>query len=333
MSAEIIRLVILLVVFAAVFLLATVGLNEWSSRRTHTEALNKRLSMIASGASREAIVGELIKSRPQDIEGVPEWLSGPLLWFQRMIFATGINATSRLVLILLVSATVIVFFLSLMVLALVGTAMTLGVVQLTVLFALALGFFVPILVLQRMAQIKRKKIEQQFPVALDIFVRALRTGHPVASAIDLLTKEMEDPIGSEFGLISDEVAYGADLIDALTAMGDRWQLEDIRMFVVSLALQQQTGGNLAEILENLAKVIRDRAQMFMKVRALSSEGRMTGWMLTVLPILAFISIFLVAPSYYIEIADDFIFQAGMITLLVMYCLGVYTIRRLIDLKV
>ena len=110
-----------------------------------------------------------------------------------------------------------------------------------------------------------------------VFVRALRSGHPVASAIDLLTHEMEDPMGSEFGVVSDEASYGADLHDALQAMAERWDNPDMRMFVVSLSLQSETGGNLAEILENLADVIRARAAMYMKVRALSSEGRLTGF--------------------------------------------------------
>ena len=205
--------------------------------------------------------------------------------------------------------------------------------SLVALFSIAGAVGLPLLVISRMAQSRRKKMEHQFPVALDIFVRALRSGHPIASAIDLLTKEMEDPIGSEFGLISDEVAYGANLIGALEHLAERWDLEDMRMFVVSLSVQSQTGGNLAEILENISKVIRDRHQMFLKVRALSSEGRMTGWMLTVLPVLTFVSIFASTPSYYLDSAEDPIFIYSAISLAVMYCIGVWVIRRLVDLKV
>lgn len=333
MSAELIRIIVLLAVFAAVFLVATVMLDEWNKRRSHTTAVNERLTMIKRGTNREAIVGELVKRRPTDLGYLPEFLRKPFLNFQRLVFASGVNATYRTILIVLAVATAALFFITLAILALVGTALTLGVIQLVALFALALGIFIPLLILQRMAQMQRKKMEAQFPIALDIFVRALRTGHPVSSAIELLTEEMEDPIGSEFGLISDEVAYGADIIDALAAMAERWDLDDIRMFVVSLSLQAQTGGNLAEILENLSKVIRDRAQMYMKVRALSSEGRMTGWMLTVLPVFAFVTIFMGTPQYYFDVADEPAFFWGSITLLIMYITGVYVIRRLVDLKV
>jgi tight adherence protein B len=105
------------------------------------------------------------------------------------------------------------------------------------------------------------------------------------------------------------------------------------MFVVSLSLQSETGGNLAEILGNLSGVIRERAGLYMKVRALSSEGRMTGWMLTVLPVLTLLSMFAVNPGFYIEVAGDPIFVPGFTALVVLYGIGVYTIRRMIDLKV
>ena len=105
------------------------------------------------------------------------------------------------------------------------------------------------------------------------------------------------------------------------------------MFVVSLSVQQETGGNLAEILENLSKVIRERASMMMKVRALSSEGRMTAIMLTSLPILTFVLLFALSPAFYLEVADDPAFVPGFVGLIVLYSIGFYTIRRMVDLKV
>jgi tight adherence protein B len=144
---------------------------------------------------------------------------------------------------------------------------------------------------------------------------------------------MPDPIGSEFGLVVDEVTYGADFRDALQAMADRWDMEELRMFVVSLSIQMETGGNLAEILENLARVIRERASMMMKVRALSSEGRMTAVMLTILPIFSFTLLFIMKPKFYLDVADDPAFLPGFISLLVLYAVGFITIRRMVDLKV
>jgi tight adherence protein B len=200
-------------------------------------------------------------------------------------------------------------------------------------FSIVVGLAIPLLILQGRAQRRRKKMQEQFPVALDVFVRGLRAGHPVAAALDLLTVEMPDPIGSQFGIVVDEVTYGAELRDALFAMAERWDLADLRMFVVSLSVQSETGGNLAEILENLSKVIRDRQSMLMKVRALSSEGRMTAIMLTVLPVLAFVTLFLLNPGFYLEVADDPAFMPGFGALILLYITGFITIRKMVDLKV
>jgi tight adherence protein B len=105
------------------------------------------------------------------------------------------------------------------------------------------------------------------------------------------------------------------------------------MFVVSLSVQSETGGNLAEILENLSKVIRERASMMMKVRALASEGRMTAIMLTGLPIFAFTVLFMFKPSFYLDVADDRAFVPGFVILILLYLVGFITMRRMVDLKV
>ncbi len=144
---------------------------------------------------------------------------------------------------------------------------------------------------------------------------------------------MPDPVGTEFGIVSDEIAFGFGLRDALQRMADRWGLSDINMFVVSVSVQMETGGNLAEILENLGRVIRERASMFMKVRALSSEGRMTAVVLTALPILSFAGLFTLRPKFYLEVSGDPIFTIGFLGLLLLYAIGFFWIRRMVDLKV
>jgi len=211
--------------------------------------------------------------------------------------------------------------------------LTSGMFVMIATFSAAAGFGLPLMVLGRLSDRRRQRLEEQFPVALDVFVRGLRAGHPVASALELLTVEMSDPIGSEFGIVVDEVTYGADLRDALQNMADRWDLRDMHMFVVCLSVQSETGGNLAEILENLSRVIRERASMMMKVRALSSEGRMTAVILTSLPVLAFVGLFLLNPRFYLDVAGDPAFLVGFGGLLLLYAIGFYTIRRMIDLKV
>ncbi len=176
-------------------------------------------------------------------------------------------------------------------------------------------------------------MEEQFPIALDTFTRALRAGHPVAAAIELLTEEMPDPIGSEFGLVFDEVSYGSDLHAALHNLGERWNLPDLKMFAVSLSVQGETGGNLAEILTNLSQIIRERASLYLKVRALSADGRMTAWMLVVMPVLTFVALFLINPRFFLDVADDPIFIYGFSILLILYIIGTIWLRKLVNLKV
>jgi tight adherence protein B len=252
---------------------------------------------------------------------------------QRMLFAASVPYSLAMTLSAMGLGFALLFVLLIAGVYLADVGLGPGIILLLFVLAAAVAIGLPVMVMNRIAMNRRKRIEQQFPVSLDVFVRALRSGHPVASAIELLTHEMDDPIGSEFGLVSDEIAYGADLTDAVADMAERWDLDDMRMFVVSLTVQMETGGNLAEILENLSDVIRQRASLFLKVRALSSEGRMTGWMLTVLPIVTFVGMFSVNPGFYLNVAKDPIFVIGFPGLLVVYFIGVFWIRNLVDLKV
>jgi tight adherence protein B len=333
MTEAIIRIFILLAIFAAVFLLSQVVIRSLAERRTHSNAINRRIKLIRSGADRERIIGELLKNSPKTHGGLPPILRTMVANFEQVVFASAVPWSVAQIMLFMAIGLAVLFLVVILLATGAGMSIGLGMMQLALAFAVALAVVLPYLVLKQIAAGRKKKIEQQFPVALDIFVRALRSGHPVSSAIEMLTEEMDDPIGSEFGIVSDEVTYGSDLPSALYAMAERWGLEDMRMFVVSLSVQSETGGNLAEILENLSKVIRERAQMFMKVRALSSEGRMTGWMLTILPIFAFCSVFLGNPSFYFDVAEDPIFIIGSIGLLTLYVSGVLIIRKMVDLKV
>ncbi len=329
----IVRVVILLAIFASVFLLSQVLLGTVWRNRARVAAVNKRLQLIRQGNDRLEIAAQLRKNAPSDFKEFPGPVAAFMRSLQRSLFASAIPLTLQQLLLGMGAGMLLVATVLLLSASFSGFPLTPGVFLLCFAFAFAVAVGLPVMIINGIGQRRRKKMEQQFPIALDIFVRALRSGHPVAGAINLLTNEMEDPLGSEFGLIGDEVAYGADLTDALDAMADRWDLEDIRMFVVSLAVQSETGGNLAEILENLSTIIRARASLYLKVRALSSEGRMTGWILTVLPVLTFVGMFLVNPAFYLDVAQDIIFIIGLPLMILWYFIGVFWIRSLVDIKV
>ena len=156
----------------------------------------------------------------------------------------------------------------------------------------------PYLVLRMLRARRQKKFGAQFPDALDIIVRSLRAGHPVPIAITMVGREMADPIGSEFGIVSDEITYGADLETAMRNLYCRIGSDDLPLFVTAVAIQGSTGGNLGEILQNLSGVIRQRFKMRRKIRALAAEGRASAMILSALPIGMFVVIQFVAPDFY-----------------------------------
>lgn len=332
MSDSWIKVLILTSLFGAV-MLAVDTLVGWFAH-THSEgrAINLRLKLIKQGRS----TSEALTLLKRTESALPSNLPAPILRlgqrFERMLMTAQVTmATPRLMLIILLAPFLLLFAVLLLMVA-SGIPVGYGRVLLLGTFCILLGGFIPVLALQVRANQMRKKMQEQFPVALDVFVRGLRAGHPVAAALDLLTVELPDPIGSQFGIVVDEVTYGAELRDALHAMAERWDLADMRMFVVSLSVQSETGGNLAEILENLSKVIRDRQSMMLKVRALSSEGRMTAIVLTTLPILAFTILFTFNPGFYLDVADDPAFIPGFAMLIGLYAIGFFTIRRMVDIK-
>lgn len=333
MTDAIIRLGLLLAIFGSIFLVSQLVLNFAWSQNAHKRAVNKRLSFIKRGMERDQVVALLRKNQPREMLGVPAIVRGPVLSLQRTIAGSGVPFSIMQVQLGMAVVTLLVFALNLLLIATTEITASSGVLLMAAVMAGCIGILLPVMILSMMSTRRRRRVEQQFPIALDVFVRALKAGHPIASALVILTQEMEDPIGSEFGLVSDEISYGSELTDALSEMAERWDLDDIRMFVVSLTVQSETGGNLAEILQNLSVVIRARASLFLKVRALSSEGRMTGWLLTTLPIFAFVGMFLVNPEFYLSVAEERSFVIGFISLMVMYALGFLMIRKLVDIKV
>jgi tight adherence protein B len=159
----------------------------------------------------------------------------------------------------------------------------------------------PLLVLKVLRGMRQKKFSAQFPDAIDMIVRSLRAGHPVPIAISLVAREMPDPVGTEFGIVADEITYGSDLETAMRDLYFRVGAEDLPLFVTAVAIQSSTGGNLGEILENLSGVIRQRFKVRRKIRALAAEGRMSAIILSSLPIAIFLAVQILTPSFYASV--------------------------------
>ncbi len=177
-------------------------------------------------------------------------------------------------------------------------------------YALLLPYFW----LKRKANKKTAAFGAQLADAIDLITRSLKAGHPVPVAISMVAREMPDPIGTEFGLVVDEVTYGSDLVTALNNLYDRVDLPDLPLLISSISIQSTTGGNLREILEGLSMVVRDRFKMKRKIRAISAEGRMSAMFLSAMPVLLFLALQFIVPDYYSEIWDETLtwyFLAGL----------------------
>ena len=188
-----------------------------------------------------------------------------------------------------------------MVAAFAGTMMFNGKLSYAIVAALFCGTVLPVLVLKYLRRRRQKKFGAQFPDAIDIIVRSLRAGHPVPIAVTMVAREMADPIGSEFGIVVDEITYGADLETAMRNLFFRVGTDDLPLFVTAIAIQGSTGGNLGEILENLSAVIRQRFKMRRKIRALAAEARASAMILSSLPFAMFAIINFVTPEFYASV--------------------------------
>jgi tight adherence protein B len=176
-------------------------------------------------------------------------------------------------------------------------------------------------------------IEEQLPDAIELMVRSLRVGHPFSNAISIVSKEIQDPLASEFGVIADESAYGRDVGEALKDMAERLDMQDLRFLAVAVTIQQQSGGNLAEILAGLAKVIRARFRLFRRVKAITAEAKWSGKFLSAFPIVALIVINVSDPHYYDEVSEHAYFIPACFLVGGFLAVNLFVMRVLTDIKV
>lgn len=177
------------------------------------------------------------------------------------------------------------------------------------------------------------KIEQQLPDALDLMSRALRAGHAFTSGLKMSGEEMMEPIAGELRAVHDEVNFGVSLEQALTHLSDRVPLTDLRYFVVAVLIQRDSGGNLTEILDNLSHLIRERAKLMAKVRVLSSEGRLSAWILALMPFFIAGVLSLANPKFIGPLWTDPIGIAMLKYLAVMMVMGVLVLRKIVRIRV
>ena len=262
------------------------------NKASYRKNINRRLKVMDDKPDRESVLVQLRRERGLTSGGEYRL---PLVSFNKLVLQSGLTiGFGRLILIVIVG----------MIGAFAATMVFEGRLLHAVIAALFSGFVLPFMVLRFLRSRRQKKFAAQFPDAIDIIVRSLRAGHPVPIAINMVAREQADPIGSEFGTVTDEITYGADLESAMRNLYFRVGTDDLPLFVTAVAIQGSTGGNLGEILENLSAVIRQRFKMRRKIRALAAEGRASAMILSSLPIGMFAVINFLVPNFYASVWDQ-----------------------------
>jgi tight adherence protein B len=195
------------------------------------------------------------------------------------------------------------------------------------------GLVVPYLKVFQDRARRLAKFEEQMPEAIDVIKRALKAGHPFSQSLKLVAEDMDDPIAREFDLTFADVNYGNDVRRAMLGLLERVPSVTVMAFVTSVLVQKETGGNLAEILEQISSVIRGRFKFYRRVRTLSAEGRLSAWILSLVPLALFVVIWFTTPSYLPRLIEDpdghaLIFGAAGLTMV-----GILWIRRIIRIEV
>lgn len=191
----------------------------------------------------------------------------------------------------------------------------------------------PWLMVRRKRSQRLKQLERQLPDATDLIARSLRAGHSFASALGMLADEMAEPLGTEFRIAFDEINYGVSMNTALHNITERVPLDDLRYFVIAVLIQRESGGNLAEILTNIGFIIRERLKLFGKVRALSAEGRLSAWILALLPFVIVALLTVLSPGFINIFWTDPSAEKLAFVCLGMMALGILWMTRIVRIRV
>jgi tight adherence protein B len=284
--------------------------------------VNRRLELLEKGAGREQVLEQLRKEMTQHIKSrsIPIYS----ILASKAQKANIAFSPTQLILIMFVLSGMAFIGLT------VGTA-TETPVRIAVSIAMGIGGVY--IWIDKKAKKRMSLIEEQLPDAVELMVRSLRVGHPFSSAISIVAKEVPDPLGTEMGMIADEAAYGRDMSDSLKALAERIDMQDLRFLAVAVTIQQQAGGNLAEILDGLAKVIRSRFRLFRRVKAITAEAKWSGMFLSGFPLLALVAIQVIQPEYYDEVKGTAVFIPACLTVAGFLIANIFVMRTLVNIKV
>ena len=208
-------------------------------------------------------------------------------------------------------------------------------VKLPIAFVLVggMGFALPFIFLNMKRTRRIHKFEEEFPEALDLIARALKAGHAFVTGLKMVADEMSDPVGPEFRKTFDEQNFGLPMKDALENLTARVPSLDVRFFVTAVLIQRETGGNLSEILENLAHVVRERFKILRQVRVHTAHGRLTGYVLLALPVVLSMALMFINPEHMNLLFRERMGQMLLMVAIGMQVIGYFWIRHVVKIEV
>ncbi|CAD0185912.1 Flp pilus assembly protein TadB [Ruegeria sp. THAF57] len=314
-----VQLVMALAIFLGA-LIAFEGIRQFLKRgENREEAINRRVRMLNQGATGEDVLNLL---KPQDAR--PLLRNFPFVGdLPAALKASGLNMVPEVFLMACVTAFLI---------CAIGGSMVASPLQVVAISALV--FLIgPLVALGATLRQRKAALIKQLPDALDLMSRGLKVGHPLNATLQSVAEEMPDPIGTEFGLVVDQVAFGEELTTAMKSMADRIDEEDIQYLAVALMMQHGSGGDLAGILRTLSRVIRARMSLRRKIKAISAEGRMTAFILSGIPVLIAVFMTIITPSYYGDVADAPAFWPAMGVIAVAVVLNAIVMFKLVNFRI
>ena len=315
-------LIYILIFIGVLALVQGIYLTVFGKSISLNNRINRRLDMLEKGAGREQVLEQLRKEMSQHMRS----RSIPLYSILADKAQKANIAFTPQQLIMVMGVLSAVAFAGLT----VGTSAGLAV---RIVVSVAMGVGAVFVWVNNTAKKRLGMIEEQLPDAVELMVRSLRVGHPFTSALQIVAKEVPDPLGTEMGIISDEAAYGRDVGDALKSMAERIDMQDLRFLAVAVTIQQTSGGDLAGILHGLAKVIRARFKLFRRVKAITAEAKWSGMFLSVFPVGALIMINVLQPNYYDDVKETAYFIPACLVVAGFLVANVFVMRSLVNIKV
>ena len=284
--------------------------------------VNRRIDLLEKGNDREKVLETLRKEREQHRKS----LRIPILSILSDRAAKANIAFSPKALMLVMVFLGMAAFLLLTFATGASLMIRLGV-------SVIMGYGAVFVWLNKKAKARMSMIEEQLPDAVELMVRSLKVGHPFSNAINIVAQEVADPLGSEFGIIADEAAYGMDITESLAKMAETIDMQDLRFLAVAVSIQQKSGGNLAEILAGLARVIRARFKLFRRVKAITAEAKWSGMFLSAFPILALIGINVMQPNYYDDVMQTEYFIPACLVVGGFLSANYFFMKMMVNIKV